>query len=402
MQPTETPSNKPIPKHLKYQRVLDNRKQKIRGLWVRNGRYSAQLTIPDPITGVKAVRRVKLEITNEAGILVPVQTVAEAVNALKRLQTQREDGEVPTLGKTPKFCDYVKDYLTRPVTLNKQPKTIQTETGHLNAWIKHLGETRLNRITAPMIAEFRNKRLKEVSGRTVNLAVGALRVVLREAINDGILKRLPTENMRALKHVSRKKDLVALSDIEKICAAAMEVSKNGQQFKDYLMFMTFTGARCSQTLLTKWTDIDWVNNQVKVPRQGKGKAGGIVDFNPELESHLKDMLTRKAPDSDYLFPSPQRGKKDIASKTFRETLKLARDKAGFPKFAFHHCRHFFISYAVMNGTDYMTIAKWVGHNDGGILIAKVYGHISNEHAQTQAAKLRFAPVIIATPDSKVA
>jgi hypothetical protein len=43
----------------------------------------------------------------------------------------------------------------------------------------------------------------------------------------------------------------------------------------------------------------------------------------------------------------------------------------------------------MSGIDYMTIAKWVGHQDGGVLIGKVYGHLSNEHAQLQAQRLSF-------------
>jgi hypothetical protein len=37
----------------------------------------------------------------------------------------------------------------------------------------------------------------------------------------------------------------------------------------------------------------------------------------------------------------------------------------------------------------MTIARWIGHQDGGILIGKVYGHLSNEHAQRQAKKIDF-------------
>jgi len=36
------------------------------------------------------------------------------------------------------------------------------------------------------------------------------------------------------------------------------------------------------------------------------------------------------------------------------------------RFGFHDCRHHFISYAVMSGIDFMTIARWVGHKDGGI------------------------------------
>ena len=43
----------------------------------------------------------------------------------------------------------------------------------------------------------------------------------------------------------------------------------------------------------------------------------------------------------------------------------------------------------MSGIDFMTIARWVGHQDGGILIGKVYGHLSNEHARRQAQKVDF-------------
>ena len=79
----------------------------------------------------------------------------------------------------------------------------------------------------------------------------------------------------------------------------------------------------------------------------------------------------------------------MPAKSFRETLKLARAETRTLKFGFHDCRHFFISMSVMSGIDFMTIAKWVGHQDGGILIGKVYGHLSNEHAQRQAQRLNF-------------
>jgi integrase len=382
-------ASKPIPRHLTYQKVRDGRKQPIRGLCVRNDRYYARLTVIDPNSGQKSLRRVPLEM-EENGVLRAVKTVPEAVTALGKLKVQRADNILPVLGQTPKFNDYATDYLAKHTTQNKTSKTIQTETGHLNKWIEHLGETRLDRITKPMIAEFREKRLKDkVSPRTVNLAIGILRNLLRQAKEAGYIKRLPTEDIKALKYIARKREFIPFTEIEKLCAAAIEVSKNGEQFKDYILFMAFTGARCTQALVTKWSDVDWTNRQVKIPRVGRGKQGGIVEFNERLEAHLKDMDKRKAPDSEYMFPSPQRGKKDIAAKTFRETLKLARDKASLPKFGFHDCRHFFTSSSVMAGIDYMTIARWLGHSDGGILVAKVYGHLSNEHGHNQAKKLKF-------------
>ncbi len=44
-----------------------------------------------------------------------------------------------------------------------------------------------------------------------------------------------------------------------------------------------------------------------------------------------------------------------------------------------------ISHCVMSEIDYMTIAGLVTHEDGGILIGKVYGHSSNEHARCRQA-----------------
>jgi len=40
-----------------YRKVLDKRKRPIRGLWERNGRYYAQITVEDQVTGIKQVKR---------------------------------------------------------------------------------------------------------------------------------------------------------------------------------------------------------------------------------------------------------------------------------------------------------------------------------------------------------
>ena len=126
----------------------------------------------------------------------------------------------------------------------------------------------------------------------------------------------------------------------------------------------------SESLRLKWSDVDWKQRQLTIGSDGlsKNHKARVVDFNPKLEALLKDMDARKAPDTAWLFPSPQRGGGDRAAKTFRESLLIARKEAGLPKFGFHDCRHFFISMCVMSGIDFMTIAKWVGHQDGGLVL----------------------------------
>ena len=58
-----------------FAKVLDGRKQPIRGLWIRGTRYYARLNVENPLTGIKKNQRVPL-VTKEG---TPVQTVAQAV-----------------------------------------------------------------------------------------------------------------------------------------------------------------------------------------------------------------------------------------------------------------------------------------------------------------------------------
>lgn len=68
---------------------------------------------------------------------------------------------------------------------------------------------------------------------------------------------------------------------------------------------------------------------------------------------------------------------------------MARAKAGLLDAGFHDFRHAFVSHAVMNGVPFLTIASWVGHKDGGVLIGRVYGHLLDEHRKQMAQKLNF-------------
>jgi site-specific recombinase XerD len=50
--------------------------------------------------------------------------------------------------------------------------------------------------------------------------------------------------------------------------------------------------------------------------------------------------------------------------------------ASLPDFTHHRLRHYFVSNAIEAGVDFKTIAAWVGHKDGGLLVAKTYGQLA--------------------------
>lgn len=356
--------------------------------------------------GMVAVRRVRLQDSDGNDIT----SQREAEKELKRLQVKAEDKTTTYSTQCPTLRDYSKTYFAwhEAVKDAKRASTVGKERSAMTRWNAHMGNVRLDRIRKPMITEFIAKRQKAgISGRTCNLDVIMLRNVLKKAIDDGHLQDLPTRGMRPLKWTSKRRELVPQDQIEAICKAASKPAyfdgrlakkgekggplKNAQQFSDFVRLLALTGARRGEAMRLRWGDVDFKQRQLHVGSDSlaKNREHRTVDFSTPLKKHLEAMLSRRQPDTDWIFPSPQRGEKDIHAKTFEGTKRLAREAAGLPEFGFHDCRHAFISYAVMSGIDYMTIAKWVGHKDGGVLIGKVYGHLANEHRQAMARKMNF-------------
>ena len=376
-----------------YQKVFDDRKRRIRGLWKRNDCFYARLNVVDSVTGRKSTKRVRMP---------ECRTVAEARIAMQGLQKDRRDQNLPVLKRSPRLADYWAEYLKfyTEVKDAKRPKTLKAERYACKRWLEHLGDLRLNEITRPHLNSFISKRqIAGMSPRTVNLDVIALRNVLKRAVDDGLLKALPMENLRPLKVDQKKRPLVTPGEIEKLLAGAHSLPKSGQLLGDALRFMFACGSRISETLRIRWSDVDFARKQLTVGADGlaKNRKYRTVDFNGQLEAHLKEMHKRRPQDSELLFPSPRRGEADLPLVNFNKALISACEKAGLDNFGFHDCRHYFISHCVMSGIDYMTIARWVGHQDGGVLIGKVYGHLSNEHAQRQAQRVNFGDIHEKTP-----
>ena len=413
----------------RYTKVLDNRKYAIRGLWRRNGKFVARITVEDD-AGRKAVKWVPLK----------AETAAVAQEEFRTLLVERSEDRLRHIGRCPKFSDYVEQtYESRLATSGKKPDTLVTEHVHLKQLRESVGHLTLDKIR-PYHVTGHLQKLKQngKANRTCNLALVVLRNVLKNAKIDGFIKGLPVDGIPWQRSEKKARRLYTREDIALFCQAGLTASKNGVQFADYVRLLALCGAREQETTKLRWSDVDFEHKLLTIGAEGdtKNREARRVDFNAELETHLKAMQGRRAPDSQWLFPSPQRGDLDERAKTLRESLLLTRAASGcicqdckrteFGKetpnacpqcqgkrlehkekvlpnhlqiFGFHDCRHHFISYALMSGIDFMTIARWVGHKDGGILIGKVYGHLSNEHAQSQATRMNFGPALVTLPQA---
>lgn len=113
--------------------------------------------------------------------------------------------------------------------------------------------------------------------------------------------------MRCDKKAAR---LYTREDIERLCEAAFKsktngkgeavpVTKNAQQFADYIRLLAACGAREQEAIKLRWADVDFERRLLTVGAEGdsKNREARRVDFNPALEAHLRNMFERRAPDS---------------------------------------------------------------------------------------------------------
>jgi len=371
--------------------VYDSRNRRVSGLYTRNGRYYVQLWVTRE-DGKKTAR--KFPLTKDD---VAVTNLNEAREAADVLRNDRREKRLPTSGHKPEFADYVETYFGKPTVAAKKESTLASERQALKRWKAHLGKVRINRIEAGDISAFRDKRLRAgLHRRTVNLDVIALRNVLKAAVEDGYLREMPKAKMMKVSKPDKRPLLTPEQFTALLDAIPVACEKNAVQFADYLRFLAYSGSREQEALKIRWADVDMEGERVTIGMGGvsKNHESRTVEFNDKLRALLTDMAKRRAPDCSWLFPSPQRGERNDHAKKFRESLLLTRNKAGLEWIGFHDLRHFFASFCVMAGLDFMTIAAWLGHKDGGILVGKVYGHLHDDHRKCAARKVSFELAIV--------
>ena len=135
--------------------VRDSRNHRVPGLYIRNGRYYGQLWVEQD--NKKTARRFPL--LNEDGL--PVSTLNQAKEAFEIKRHDRRENVLPPAGRKPMLFAFIETYFGSAEVARKKPGTIQNEKQALERWKAHLGDIRVDRIQAPLIAAYKDKRLRK-------------------------------------------------------------------------------------------------------------------------------------------------------------------------------------------------------------------------------------------------
>ena len=140
-------------------------------------------------------------------------------------------------------------------------------------------------------------------------------------------------------------------------------------------FLAQTGLRINEARQLKWGDVhlDFIMVPGSVTKNGKPRhvpfVAGIEDTLARLQSISK---------GDYILPA----------KAARRSLATACKLAGVAPLSHHDFRHLFATRCIESGVDLPTAARWLGHQDGGALLGRLYFHLADAHSREMAGRVR--------------
>lgn len=139
-------------------------------------------------------------------------------------------------------------------------------------------------------------------------------------------------------------------------------------------FLSLTGARISEAKALRWPDVK--ADHIEITEQTKNGQARSVPFIEDIEDVLERLMCL---DHDgYVLPRANA----------RKAIESACRKCGVGHMSFHCFRHLFATRCIESGVDMPTVARWLGHRDGGALLARTYFHLVDGHSKSMAARVR--------------
>lgn len=221
----------------------------------------------------------------------------------------------------------------------------------------------VSKITLETLTEFA-KRVSHYCSSRWNAIVSALHFITPAA---RVLKRRPVG--------SKERSLLSQLEFSRLVD---ELDKRPQSHGGLVIrFLAHTGLRINEARQLRWDHVDIDAECFRVPgaitKNGKPR---VIPFVPGLEATLTRLRAVDAA-AELVLPQAE----------CQTSLRRACREVDLPRLSHHDFRHLFATRCIQSGVDLPTVARWLGHLDGGALLAKTYFHLVDSHSRAMAAKV---------------
>lgn len=275
-------------------------------------------------------------------------------------------------------------WLNMATTSMKASSSIRLR-GAVKSLSKTFGPIQVRKLTKAMLEDWASVRSKEIAAQTYNFERNSMVRLLDYAQREGVILENPARVLKRLKTRQSKPDIPTKEEFTTLISEMKKLREGAKDGIELCELLAYSGCRLGEATSITWGDIDFRKKQFTVTggeTGTKNHESRTVPLFPALEAFLKQLL-------EAMPEAP--GKKTRIAKigSAKKAMISACKNGGLPHFTHHHLRHFFCSNAIEAGIDFKAIAGWLGHKDGGLLVAKTYGHLRDEHSAEMAKRMTY-------------
>lgn len=248
----------------------------------------------------------------------------------------------------------------------------------------------VKRITKQDCLQWRAEFGKRYSATVTNGTLSILRRVFDIVLEAGVRYDNPARTKEVKRARVRRKEL-RLPEPDQFIALVTHVRGNGSgkggHCADAIEFFSYAGPRLKEAARILGRDCSFLKNEIVIrgdPKTGtKNWEMRRVPMIPEMRTLLERLKAERGEQTFLENPV-------LRVRKFNRSLKRACKKLGLFHLTHHDLRHLFATRCIESGVDIPTVAKWLGHKDGGVLAMQTYGHLRDKHSADMAQKVVFA------------
>jgi len=248
----------------------------------------------------------------------------------------------------------------------------------------YLGSLTLRQLSSRACEEWASKRGPEIAASTYNNERDTIIAVLAYAKREGLILDNPALVLPRRKLPRVQIVIPTKEQFGRLIATIHTLEKRCQESANLVELLAYSGMRLAEATSMRWRDVNFTDGRFVVTGGETGTKNHEVrevPLFPAMRGFLERLQTGREPAPDDLVVSIVKATK---------AMEKACNKARLPIFTHHSMRHYFVSNAVEAGVDFKVIASWVGHKDGGLLVAKTYGHLRDTHSFEMAKRMVFS------------
>ena len=219
-----------------------------------------------------------------------------------------------------------------------------------------------------------------LSATTVNRKIASLKSFFKFLLRSRVISHDPTYKLKSLKKAKKIPEFIQETTIESVLEETLyEQSFEGQRDRMVMEFLYQTGVRLSELTELKWSDLNLIEDQVKV--LGKRNKERIIPLtrmlkkNIILYSKVFEERFSKIEGNAYFIVS-NRGEQAYSMMIYRIVKHYLDLFAQNTRRSPHLLRHTFATHLLNKGADLNAVKDLLGH--ASLAATQVYTHNSME------------------------